>query len=153
MQVITKRKNGTRRVAIDFTNDVSMTKQSFKEECDINNILAKYKKTGLLDHVNNYQGDYTDVTSMGDYHQSQNMVIQANETFMSLPAEIRTQFANDPGQFLDFVENPDNKLAMEEMGLLKPSQKSKAAEPDPVKPDPETTPTKPKKEERRAPEK
>ena len=36
----------------------SRTKQAFKEECDVNNILRKYEKTGLITHVAAYKGRY-----------------------------------------------------------------------------------------------
>lgn len=101
------------------TSGESMTKQSFKDECDINNILKKYQKTGLLNHVNQHKGDYTDLTQNVDYHTAQNMIIQAQNSFNSLPSSIRLKFNNDPGQFLDFVHNPDNVDEMKSMGLIK----------------------------------
>ena len=34
-----------------YCEDVSLTKQSFKDECDINNIMNKWVKNGILTHV------------------------------------------------------------------------------------------------------
>ena len=99
----------------------SLTHQSFKDECDINNIVAKFRKSGLIDHVNKYQGQYIDATQLvPDYHGALNFINEASETFMSLPASIRERFDNDPGAFLDFVSDEDNKSEMFEMGLLRP---------------------------------
>ena len=39
----------------------SLTKQSFKDECNINNIMSKYMKDGLIGHVNKHQGRYDDL--------------------------------------------------------------------------------------------
>ena len=43
-----------------FTTGESRTRQEFKEECDINNIMRKYKQSGLVEHVKEYGGRYGD---------------------------------------------------------------------------------------------
>ena len=103
-----------------FFDDESRTKQSFRDETDVNLILRKYEKTGLIDHVNRYQGDYTDLTEVQDYHTSMNQIIAAREAFQSLPSGIRNRFANDPAQFLEFAGNPENQKEMVKMGLMRP---------------------------------
>mgnify|MGYP000064304778 CR=1 FL=1 len=105
------------RVAVKPVGE-SLTQQSMAAETDINRIMKRYEKTGLLEHVNNYQGDYGDFTAAVDYHTALNQVMAARDMFMSLPASIRGEFANDPGLFLDFVEDPANRAKMEEMGLV-----------------------------------
>ncbi|AXL14645.1 internal scaffolding protein [Microviridae sp.] len=96
----------------------SLTHQSMKDECDINNIMKKWEKTGILEHKNNFQGQYGDFTQVpSDYHESMNQVLAANEMFETLPAKIRKQFGNDPGQFLDFATDPENNQKMIDMGL------------------------------------
>lgn len=121
------RKDGSRRVSQSFKNEKSRTKQCFQSECDINTILKKYRKTGLLEHVNRFGGDYSDVSGVGDYQQSLNQVMLAQDMFESLPADIRTKFGNDPGRFLDFVEDPQNEEELIELGL-KPRQHVKTLE-------------------------
>ncbi len=103
---------------LDFSDEVSLTHQSMSADCDINNIMQRYEKTGVLEHVNNHQGDYGDFVSADDYHASMLKVIEAQDMFSSLPATIRSRFANDPAQFLDFVHNPDNRSEMASLGLL-----------------------------------
>lgn len=102
-------------------NDSSRTKQNFQKECDINTIMGKYKKSGLLSHVAKFQGNYDILPSEIDFHASQNAIIAANESFDSLPASIRTEFQNDPGLFLKMVDDPDNHDRMVELGLIKPT--------------------------------
>ena len=97
----------------------SRTKQSFKDECQIDRILAKYVKTGILEHVNKHQASYGEVSGQ-TFHEAMNTVIEAQAMFMDLPATIRDRFANDPGNFLDFVANPANSEEMQEMGLIAP---------------------------------
>jgi phage internal scaffolding protein len=96
-----------------------LAQQHFKDECDVNNILRKYQKTGLIDHVNRFQGDYADLSDVPDFQDSLNAVIDAQEAFMTLPSSIRKQFGNDPAAFLDFVHDPDNRDEMVKMGLSK----------------------------------
>jgi len=100
----------------------SRTHQSFKRECDINNIMSKYQKTGLAEHVNKHQGDYGDLIDVPTYHDAMNKIISANESFSTLPSSIRTKFNNNPAEFLDFVSNPENVEEMGKMGLLPAQQ-------------------------------
>ena len=55
------------------------------------------------------------------------IVATANSMFQDLPSSIRNQFQNDPGQFLDFVQDPENLEEMREMGLA--NQSSETAQP------------------------
>lgn len=101
---------------------VSLTKQSFTKECDINTIMAKYQKTGAIDHVNKHEGSYG-FASSDDFQESLNIVARGQTMFDELPSSIRTKFENDPAKFLEFVQNPENIEEMREIGLankLKP---------------------------------
>lgn len=131
------------RVQIDFSNTHSKTKQAFKEECDINNIVAKFMRTGVIDHVSRSQvryGDYTYVTE-NHYQESLNTVLSAQNAFAQLPAKIRDRFSNDPTEFLKFVADSKNKKEAQELGLIAPDP---APAPAPA-PEPQTPP-KPKAE-------
>lgn len=107
----------------------SRTKQSEAEACNINVIMAKYSKTGLITHLNRYEGKYGDFTAITDYQTSLNIVMEAEKMFMSLPSDVRAKFENDPGKFLAFSNDPANFEKLREMGLAKP----KEAEPAPQK--------------------
>jgi len=113
-----------KRVSKNFTKP-SMTKQCFKEECDINHIMKKYRVTGILEHQNRFQGDYTDCSGVVDYQTALQMIMNADEAFMTLPAKVRSEFNNDPGSFIEFATNPANEARMVEMGLKKPAIESK----------------------------
>lgn len=102
-----------------FNTEESRTKQEFAQECNINVIMAKYQRDGLLLHVNRFQGRYDDVSGAVPYHEAQNILLAAQDAFMSLPSSVRAQFDNDPGKFLEFASDPGNKERMREMGLLK----------------------------------
>lgn len=107
-----------KRVSIGSGDEPSRTKQSFQSECDINNIMKKYEKTGLIDHVQNITGQFADCSNVLDYHAAVNFVQDAYDNFMGLPSVVRARFKNDPAQFYDFVNNPANLDEMVELGLV-----------------------------------
>lgn len=95
----------------------SRAKQSFKAQCDINTIMKKYEKTGLIDHVKT-GGTYGDFTQVTDYHTALNQIQAAEEAFMTLPASLRGRFENDPAQLISFLEDPKNKKEAISLGLV-----------------------------------
>lgn len=103
-----------------YCDDISLTHQSFKDECDISNIMNRYQKTGLVAHMTKANALYGDFSDVPDYQAALNIVIEAEEAFMELPAQVRLKFDNDPGKFLEFVHNPDNRAEMVEMGMIIP---------------------------------
>lgn len=107
------------RVQVDFSDDPGMTQQHFKDEANVNHIMAKYGASRLLEHYSQFQGNYGDFTEVQDYQTSLNEVIKAQDMFMSLPSEVRTRFGNDPAQFLDFVGREENRSEMKKLGLLR----------------------------------
>lgn len=114
------------RVALD-TGSESRTKGSFKAECDVNNILERYQRTGVITHVRNSPGAFGDFSRVGDYQSALNQVLKAQDAFMTLPAEVRDRFKNDPGRFIEFVEDPKNGQELVKLGLAVPSKHSKEA--------------------------
>lgn len=101
----------------------SRTKQSFKEECDVNNIMRKFTRTGVLDFTNRNQARYGDCTGL-DFQGAMDVVSRARSMFEELPATLRARFDNDPGEFLEFVGNAKNRDEARELGLLKPEEQS-----------------------------
>lgn len=108
----------------------SMTKQNHKNECDINFIMSKHAKTGLITHVSNKAPQYGEYETI-DYKEAMNLVISAQESFDSLPATLRKRFGNDPNEYFQFVHDPDNRDEMIKMGLIKPSEPPITQEPLP----------------------
>ncbi len=98
-----------------------MTQQQFKEECDINRIMDRYLRTGVLSDPLSLRGPgtYADFTEMGDYMANMNKVVEAREMFESLPAKVRERFANNPANMIEFVMDSSNKEEAIKLGLLK----------------------------------
>ncbi len=97
--------------------DASLAQQHYKEECDINTILGKFNITGLLPE-SPLSPRYGDFTGISDYHTAMNRVIAAQDEFEALPANIRARFDNDPAKLIEFLENSDNRLEAEKLGLV-----------------------------------
>lgn len=93
------------------------TRQSDAESCDVNVIVRRYHKTGVLP-VANREVFFADVSQLGDYFTVLNHVREAEKGFMRLPAAVRTRFGNDAAAFLDFCGNPENRGELVEMGLI-----------------------------------
>lgn len=112
--------------------DPSLTKQSFADESDINNIMKRFEKTGVLPDLQNITGIYADVSDVPDFQTALAIVDKGNSLFMQLPASIRSRFQNDPALFLDFVSNPANRDDLVEMGLIESPPATPPATPAPV---------------------
>lgn len=120
------------RIQIEFPTE-GRTKQSFKDECDINRIMARYQSTGQLPNMAELAPQYLDVTGL-DYQEHQNFIAGANTLFNELPSSIRARFANSPAEFLDFCSQEKNRPEMAEMGLLRPKPAAPVPEPPPAAP-------------------
>ena len=100
----------------------SLTVQADKDSCDVNQILARYQKTGAIEHMRQYQGDYADVSGAVDYKTALDITIRAQDMFAALPSTVRARFENDPGKFLEAVEDPDQRDELVELGILPASK-------------------------------
>jgi len=94
----------------------SLTKQSMAAECNINNIVKKYQKTGAVTHVSDHGASY-DFCSGESFHEALLIVGKAKEMFDDLPSTLRERFAHEPARFLDFVQDPANAGELVELGL------------------------------------
>lgn len=97
---------------------VGRTKQSFKAQCDVNNIIKKYDKTGLLAHVNTMKAQYGDFSKVGDFREALDKMAKAEEAFMEMPPKLRKRFRNDPMEMVAFLSDKANKAEAIELGLV-----------------------------------
>ena len=93
------------------------TEQAHKKQTDINYILEDYRRSGLIKHAAKNKGVYDDVPAV-DFQEAMLLVTNAQNMFMELPSDMRKRFGNDPGAFLNFVQDPGNKQEMARMGIL-----------------------------------
>jgi len=126
----------------DYTED--MTKQSFLNETNVNKIIERHARLGTLSHLEQWGGQYGDLTGF-DFQTAQNQIAKANSMFEKLPAEVRSEFSNDPGRFFEYVNDPEHagKLAELLPALAAPGRQLKVTTPsaDTIQPAPVTTET------------
>lgn len=123
-----------------FEENSPYTDQSFKDECDINTIMARYQSTGELPVLNGTEAQWLDVTEM-DFQTHMDFMIQAQEMFDALPSDVRDRFGNDPGAFLGFCSDAENHKELAKMGLLTPEATERLLyPPDPPQPSPKEPP-------------
>lgn len=108
------------RQVVEFSSP-SLAKQSFKDECDINVIMGRYIRTGVLpETVQRLEAQFADVSEV-DFQSAMELVAGAQSMFNELPSNIRNRFQNDPAQFLAFTSDEKNRPELAEMGLLAPN--------------------------------
>lgn len=101
----------------DDGNPIYFTEQAHASQCDVNNIIRKYDRTGLILHINKFEAKFGDLTGV-DFRDAQNLIIDATNSFNGLPADIRKRFSNDPANLLKFMESPDNREEAISLGLI-----------------------------------
>lgn len=103
------------------TSDEDCTKQSFKDECDMNHIISRINKTGFVpleaqDSLRKQiYGDASNApSSLEDVYA---IVSRADGAFLSLPAHLRERFGG-PSGLLSFLEDPANVKEAQDLGLV-----------------------------------
>lgn len=102
-----------------ITKPERRVKQSFKAECDINNIVKQFQATGQIQHMsaNAAKGAYLDLPDGLDFQDSLNTIKAGEAAFATLPAKVRDRFHNDPAEFLGFMADPANQDEAIALGL------------------------------------
>lgn len=110
---------------LDCSKTPSLTKQSAKDECDINVITKRYEKNGgELPNLIKAEPRYGDFSNVPDYLQACELVLLANSQFDALDARLRARFGNDPAQFLAFTHDERNLPEMIKLGLATEKQQT-----------------------------
>lgn len=104
-------------VDIETGEVVMLTKQEFRDECDINKILDRYTPEALEERLAAANGVYADFSSIMTYGEAKQLIVDSDNAFMSLPAKIRGRFDNDVTQFIDFMEDSSNDEEAIRLGL------------------------------------
>lgn len=97
--------------------DASRTKQSFRDEADINTIVRRFHLTGELP-VGVRMPEYGDFEDVVDFQSAMNAIAVARESFDAMPAAVRERFHNDPAEFVAFCSDEANRAEAEKLGLV-----------------------------------
>lgn len=123
-----------KRVQI-FFEDPSLTRQEFKDECDLSLVLKRFQKTpegaSILQNARGFAPGavFDDVSGVPDYRAAFEAVNAAKASFNALAPNVRARFNNDPASFFNFVSNPANQEEARSLGLCKPAPQDAAKAP------------------------
>jgi len=107
-----------RRPGAHYDSDIggeSLTKQEFKDLCDVNKIVANFTRPDQVRAFVEANRAYLavaqgiDVTELPqNYHEALNLINATENAFWELPAEHREAYGNDPMRFLEAAaKSPD----------------------------------------------
>lgn len=97
---------------VDYSDEVSLTSQEFRSDCDINSLLKRmtlddvtrlHTRTVRNPLFNDNFGKYEDYQSLLD------KVNDANEIFASLSSDEREKYQNDPSLYFEFLQSENAK--------------------------------------------
>lgn len=115
--VETRLPNG--RIRVDHMNyEKSLTQQCFAEASDINVIMKRWLSGGPPPVSDASKAVFKDVSHGMDYQSMMNTVVDVQQRFDELPAELRAKFKNNPSMLLDFVHDPANEEEAIQLGLI-----------------------------------
>lgn len=126
--------------------ELSRTKQSFKDECDIQQILRKFQKTGIIEHARRFGGEYGDAPAV-TFKEAMDIVAKGKTMWEELPSSLKKRFGS-PEAFVDFVHDDANIEEARELGLIPKEGKASPVSPPeaPVEPGTAPAPTPPPEE-------
>lgn len=96
-----------------YCNDESLAQQHEEEAANINNIVRNFGVTGKLPEVRLPPTLHDFDTQVFDFQSAMNIMAAAKDSFMQLPADVRSAFNNNPQLFVAQVDawqnEPDEK--------------------------------------------
>jgi hypothetical protein len=123
-----------------YFKNPSKTQQNMKDSTNIRKLVETAQKThgmssGHPGGQTPRQPMYGDFSEVGSFKEMNDKVAAARSAFMEVPSAVRRHFNNDPGQFYDFMSNPDNLEKARSLGIVvtdgiepKPDEPQKAQE-------------------------
>lgn len=102
---------------LDFAGEVSLTRQADKDACDINVIIKKCQKSGVVPFFLDANAMYGNFESGLDFHALMSRCEAAKQQFDLLPAAVRARFDHDAGKAIDWLSDPKNDVEAVKLGL------------------------------------
>lgn len=116
-----------------LNDEPSKTVQADAKEADINKVISRIISGGGA-RVNSAPAVFADVSQFSGLQDALIMVSEAQEGFMSLDADVRERFDNDPVKLVAFLEDASNREEAVKLGLVEAATPVPAS---PVSPAPE----------------
>lgn len=90
------------RVQIHF-DDEPMTKQYFKDECNVNNIVRRFQQDGVIPVTTNVAPQYGHAPNL-EFKEALDLVLSGRQEFASLSDSVRQGFGNDENRYFQFLD-------------------------------------------------
>ncbi len=106
----------------------SEVREAFKDEADINNIVARYQKTGQMP-LNADEARFGDVSDFRDYKAALDFVREARDNLRDMPEEARGQYQADPDGFIEALEEATTRDDLVALGIVVDPEEKPPAKP------------------------
>lgn len=103
-------------------------RQSEADQTDVNTIVARHQKTGVVNHLNGKPAMYGDFSQANDLKEALDLTMAAQEGFMELPAAVRRAAENDPRVMLEMLGSEEGTDVLVEAGLDIPFERTEKPE-------------------------
>lgn len=118
------------RPTLNQSEEVSKTLQSYKDEADINMLVARYNKTGSFYNPLTPRDplktpsvpQFLDVSDLEGVENAFDVAKSVKTMFEQLPAAVREQLGGTPISFVEFAQNPANFEKCVELGIFEKPQ-------------------------------
>jgi len=104
----------------------SRTVQSDVFRTEIRHILAKYKQTGIVEHMRDVDLQFRDVSEFADFADLMFQSKEAEKVFLQLPSKVREVFQHDVARWLDAAHDPEKleelRPRLEKLGVMTPKE-------------------------------
>lgn len=107
------------RSAVVVNDLPSMAVQSEKDASDINVLVKRFGITGQISGVQR-PPSLEEFGEIFDFRSAMDTLNEANRSFMSMSADTRARFLNDPARFVEFCSKAENLDEMRKLGLAVP---------------------------------
>lgn len=122
-----------RKKSVLYQKHQKQTKQSFKDQCDIKNIIHQYDRTGLVTHLNQNTPQDIDHTQVSDYQDTLNFVTNVKQHFEQLPQDIQKKFNYDLNKLSEFLSDPKNHEEAQKLGFIQSNNNNGEVLEQPIK--------------------
>lgn len=114
-----EQKKARQKVKPFYTRGASLTKQEFKDDCDIRKIMERARKYGVPVTDPN-QKVFADISNIGDFQSVIQNGMELRQEFANLVrSDVRRLFDNNPEKIWEFMQDPANEEKCIEYGLKK----------------------------------
>jgi len=96
--------------------DPGRTLQSHAEDADINVLVRRFGVTGTV-NISKRVPSYADYPEDFNFRDSLETIMQGEEAFAQVPAEIRARFHHNAAAFVEFCSKEENLPELRRLGL------------------------------------